>query len=274
MEGFKMLKKRAEAGEKNKVSYLNGTIQFRGISLNVYSYLADGVLIDTGARSLRKYFEPFIDRADFDQVVLTHYHEDHSGNAAHIERTRNTPIYLSGKTIDACAQAADYPLYRKLFWGKRKPFHANALPDSFTSRNATWDVIATPGHAHDHQAFFNRDTGQMFTGDLFVNERTKVVLAEENIPQLITSLERVLRYDFGDVFCSHAGFVEGGRQALERKRDYLLGIQQDAFALRQQGYGAKEIRDRLLPKTYPITTLSRGEWDSLHLITSLLEDSR
>src|SRR5690606_7511166 len=100
------------------------------------------------------------------------------------------------KTIASCAQPADYPLYRKLFWGKRKPFHARAMPETFQSRTAAWDVIDTPGHAHDHKAFLNRDTGQLFTGDLFVNERTKVVLAEENIPDIIKSLDRVLKYDF------------------------------------------------------------------------------
>lgn len=49
------VKKKASTGEKNGVSYLNGQIKFQGVSLNVYSYLTDGVLIDTGAQSLHTF---------------------------------------------------------------------------------------------------------------------------------------------------------------------------------------------------------------------------
>ena len=267
------LKKKSYLGEKNGVSYLNGEVKFLSVSLNVYSYLVDGVLIDTGSQSLHRYFESFIDKADFDQVMITHSHEDHSGCAAYIEKTKNLPIYLSEKTIDYCARRADYPLYRQLFWGRRKPFHAKAMPETFTSRNATWKVIDTPGHALDHKALLNQETGQLFTGDLFVSDRTKVVLAEECIPSIINSLERVLTYDFQDVFCNHVGFVEDGRTALERKRDYLLTIKHNVLTLQKEGNSAEVIRNKLFPKKYPIIKFSGGEWDSLHIVTSIINEN-
>ncbi len=267
-----LVKKKSSRGEKNGVCYLNGEIRFGRVALNVYSYLLDGVLIDTGAQSLHKYFKAFIDEADFDQVMITHFHEDHTGCAAYVEQSKKLPIYLHAKTIHYCAQWADYPLYRQFFWGRRKPFHALTMPESLASRNARWDVIDTPGHAFDHKAFLNRNTGQLFTGDLFVSERTKVVLAEESIPDIIRSLERVLAYDFQDVFCSHAGFVEGGRGALERKRDYLVSIQHDVLTLQRNGYSAEAITNQLFPKKYPIIKLSGGEWDSLHIVTSILNE--
>lgn len=266
------VKKKASAGKKNGVSYLNGQIKFQGVSLNVHSYLTDGVLIDTGAQSLHKFFEPFIDEADMDQIVITHFHEDHSGCAAYVEKTKKLPIYLNKTSIPSCEKRADYPLYRKLFWGNRKPFRAQAMPDSFSSRKALWDVIDTPGHAFDHIAFLNRETGQLFTGDLFVSEKTKVTLAEESIPEIIRSLERVLTYDFEDVFCSHAGFVENGRAALQRKLDYLLSIQEEVTSLYKEGNSADAICQKLFPKKYPIVKFSRGEWDSRHIVTSILEE--
>jgi endoribonuclease LACTB2 len=266
------LKRSSSFGEKNGVTYLNGEVKIQNFSLNVYCYVVDGVLIDTGSKSLHKYFEPFIDEADFDQVMMTHYHEDHTGCAAYIGKTKKVPMYLNEKTIEYCTQKADYPFYRQFFWGRRKPFHALAMPESFTSRNAAWDVIETPGHAFDHKAFLNRNTGQLFTGDLFVNERTKVILAEENILTIIQSLERVLTYDFQEVFCSHAGFVEDGRAALTRKRDYLRSLVQDVLALHEKGDSADMIQNRLFPKKYPIIKFSSGEWDSLHIITSIINE--
>src|SRR5690625_2901796 len=52
-----------------------------------------------------------------------------------------------------------------LFWGKRRPFQAKPIGQTFNSRNATWDVIETPGHTKDHLSFLNQETGQLFTED-------------------------------------------------------------------------------------------------------------
>lgn len=267
-----IFKKNANTGEKHGVSYMNGQVSMQGFSMNVYSYQIDGVLIDTGARSLHKYFEAFIDQQDFDQVFITHHHEDHTGCASYIEKTKKVPIYINEKSISVCSGKADYPFYRKAFWGSRKPFHANRSPKSFQSRNATWDVIDTPGHAFDHQSFLNRDTGQLFTGDLFVQVHTKLLLSNESIPTIIESLEKVLTYDFKEIFCQHAGYVSDGRIAIERKLDYLKSVQHEVLTLFSEGYTAKEICQELFPKKYPIIKLSRGEWDSFHIVNSILNE--
>lgn len=274
-EGVELVifKKKAITGENHGVSYMNGEISFQGFTMSVYSYLIDGVLIDTGAQSLHKYFEAFIDVADFDQVMITHHHEDHTGCASYIEKSRKIPIFINEKSIDDCAKKADYPFYRKAFWGSRKPFQAKPSLKTFNSRNATWDVIDTPGHAFDHQSYLNRNTGQLFTGDLFVQVHTKLILSDESISTIINSLEKVLTYDFDEVICQHAGFVIDGRTALKQKLDYLVSVKQEVISLSQQGYSAIEICQLLFPKRYPIIKISRGEWDSLHIVNSILKEN-
>lgn len=267
-----LLKKSFEQGEQNGVTYINGKVQFQAVKLNVFSYIVDGVCIDTGARSLSKLFVPFYDEQMFDQVVLTHYHEDHSGNAAYLQK-KGIPIYMNETMLESCTKKADYPLYRKLFWGARKPFLAQPLQSTFESRQATWDAIETPGHAMDHVSLLNRETGQLFTGDLYVSSRTKVVLKEESIPMIIASLNKVLSYDFEDVFCSHAGLLKNGRQALLAKRNYLVELEEKVVGFAKQGYIPSEIQEMLFPKKYPITRISGGEWNSAHIITSILKDS-
>ncbi|CAM5223710.1 Glyoxylase-like metal-dependent hydrolase (Beta-lactamase superfamily II) OS=Ureibacillus acetophenoni OX=614649 GN=SAMN05877842_10355 PE=4 SV=1 [Ureibacillus acetophenoni] len=56
-----IFKKKTIIGEQHGVSFMNGEVAFQGFSMSVYCYLIDGVLIDTGAQSLHKYFEAFID---------------------------------------------------------------------------------------------------------------------------------------------------------------------------------------------------------------------
>ncbi|PLS17483.1 MBL fold metallo-hydrolase [Bacillus sp. M6-12] len=267
-----LIKKNFIQGTVNGVQFCNGTLALQGIQLNVYCFAIDGVLIDTGAKSLEKKFQSFFKEMDIDQVVVTHFHEDHTGCAAFLQQEFNLPVFMNDLHIENCKQKADYPLYRKLFWGKREPFHAKTIGKTFTSRNATWDVIQTPGHSLDHLAFFNRETGQLFTGDLFCQERTKVILRDENIPDIIESLKKVLTFDFGDVFCCHAGYLNEGRAALQRKLDYLVELQGKVEKLHEDGLPPSNITKILFPKKYPITLFSSGEWSSDHIVNSIIQE--
>ncbi|MEK4229115.1 MBL fold metallo-hydrolase [Solibacillus sp. FSL H8-0538] len=267
-----LFKKKFNENKIGNIRLGNGSIQFQRIRLNVYSFEVDGVLIDAGAHSLLQQFKPFFSEADVDQVIITHYHEDHTGCAKYLQDTYGYPVYMNEMTIPECQLKADYPLYRKLFWGARPAFGAQPIGKTFESRSATWDVIDTPGHAKDHLAFLNRETGQLFTGDLYVSPKTKVILREESVPTIIDSLERVLTFDFEEAFCCHAGYIENGRQALTNKLDYLLELQHRVQGLRAEGLSENEIHEQLFSKKYPITRVSFGEWDSKHIVASILKN--
>ncbi|WP_374722203.1 MBL fold metallo-hydrolase [Peribacillus tepidiphilus] len=255
----------------NGVQMGNGTVSFQRVKLNVHCFFLDGVLIDTGAKSLERLFKAFFKHLDIDKVVMTHFHEDHTGCAAFLQEELQLPLFMNDIMIEYCMKKADYPIYRQLFWGKRRPFRAEPIGETFHSPNATWRVIKTPGHAIDHLAFLNDETGQLFTGDLYCQERTKVVLREENIPVIIESLKKILTYDFEDVFCSHAGYLNNGRTALKRKLDYLLDLQGNILKLYDEGKTPEDINTTLFPKKYPITFFSSGEWDSIHIVRSIIK---
>lgn len=266
-----IFKKKIKFSERSGVKMANGSIQFKGIHLNVYCFEIDGLLIDTGAHALFESFKSFFNQMDVDKIVLTHYHEDHSGCAHYLQQHYNLPIYMSELRLEECERKAKYPLYRKLFWGTRPAFTAQPITTRFTSRTAQWQVIETPGHTNDHISFLNETTRQLFTGDLFVTPKTKVVLREENIPQIIQSIERVLTYDFDEVFCNHAGYIKDGRQALLKKRDYLVELSNRIEIMKDEGLTMKEINHHIFTKKYPITRVSMGEWDSAHIVSSVLQ---
>lgn len=274
VDGVTMMftKTKTELGEESAVRFINGLVSFGPVNLNVYCFEVDGVLIDSGSQTLLSNFKPFFADADIDQLVLTHNHEDHTGGAAFIQQTYGIPISIHPMSVDTCTHKANYPFYRKLFWGKRAPFQAQPLGDTFESRTATWDVIHTPGHAEDHLAFLNKETGQLFSGDLYVHPKTKVVLRNESTPTMIASLTNMLTYDFAEIFCCHAGYVKDGRQALMNKLEYLSEFQEKVLDFHRQGLTEKQIQQKMFRKKYPITYLSFGEWDSMHMIRSIIAD--
>lgn len=238
-----------------------------------FVYLVDGMLIDTGAEKMQEHLIPFYRQHTFDQVVLTHNHEDHTGTAAWIEENLKVPIYVHPDGVELCRQPGDYPEYRQLTWGGRKAFHPLPLQETVNSRHHKWQVINTPGHANDHVSFYHEETGRLFCGDLFVSPKTKVIMATESIQQIMGSLKRLLATDFRSLFCSHAGYFPNGREMLETKLQNLKKLTEDVKKLGSEGLTAPEIRDRLLPGAYPIIAFSKGEWDSLHVIESILKIS-
>lgn len=266
------LKTKSIQDEVSGVRFINGSVQFNRVKLNVYCFETDGLLIDTGSHTLAEEFKPFFEQMDVDQVVITHAHEDHTGGAQFLRNEYGLPIFMKKSAIGECARKADYPLYRKFFWGVRRPFEAQPLGETFSSRNADWTVIETPGHAKDHLAFLNKETGQLFLGDLYVHPKTKIILRDESIPTIISSIEKTLSYDFGELFCCHAGYVKDGRMALQKKLAYLQELREDTLALRKKGYNVREIHDRLFTNKYPITLFSFGEWNSIHIIRSIINE--
>ncbi|MCG7345956.1 MBL fold metallo-hydrolase [Sporosarcina sp. ACRSL] len=266
------LKTKSTQDEVSNVRFVNGVVQLNSVKLNVYCFETDGVLIDTGSQSVAEEFKPFFAQADIDQVVITHAHEDHTGGAQFLQTEYGLPIFMNEMAIEECAQKAYYPLYRKYFWGARRPFEARPIGETFKSRNADWTVIPTPGHAKDHLAFLNNETGQLFSGDLYVHPKTKVILRDESIPTIISSIEKTLSYDFGELFCCHAGYVKDGRVALQKKLLYLQELRGNTLALHKKGYGVREIHSQLFPKKYPITYFSFGEWNSIHINRSIVNE--
>ncbi|MGE7876435.1 MBL fold metallo-hydrolase [Peribacillus muralis] len=257
----------------NDVVCVYGTPGGVNSGMSVYVFLTDGLLIDTGAQSLLDGLIPFYETADFDSVALTHYHEDHTGGAAWIQEHKKVPIFIHPMSVEACAKEAEYPAYRKMFWGRRDGFKAEPLGESVHSRSQTWEPIYTPGHAHDHMVYLNRSTGMLFSGDLFVTPKTKLVLREESVPVLINSIKRLLQYDFGEMFCCHAGHVPNGKEMFRRKLDYLENLRGEILLLHNQGRSVQEIQDTLLPNRYPLIEISEHEWDSEHIITSILKEN-
>ena len=267
-----LVKTKTKVGEQSNVRFINGFVSLGPVTLNVFCFEMDGVLIDTGAKSILHAFKPFFEEMDVDQVMITHNHEDHTGAAAYLQKHYHLPVFMNELSIPEGKEKASYPLYRKIFWGVRDPFQAVPIANTFDSRHATWDVIATPGHKEDHLSFLNRETGQLFSGDLYVHPRTKVILRNESIPTIINSLRKMITYDFGEMFCCHAGYVQDGKKALHKKLDYLTSFQEEVIHLHDKGWNEKEIQHKMLPKKYPITYLSRGEWNSSHMIRSILTE--
>lgn len=256
--------------ENSGVVMAKGTTDSSRGSMDIHVFLVDGLLIDTGPLTLLEEFIPFFESAEYDKVILTHHHEDHTGGARWIQEHRDVPLYIHPLAIELCAKDGEYPLYRKMVWGKRPAFQANPLPHTFQSRTHSWEAIHVPDHAFDHMALLNHSTGTLFSGDLYVTPRPKIMLSFESVPVIMESIRKVLTYDFADMYCSHAGYVKNGKEMLKKKLVYMENLSGEIIELYKQGLSCEEIKVKLMPTEYPIIKISNHEWDTLHFITSVV----
>src|SRR5690625_2790036 len=141
--------------------------------------MIDGLLIYTGPTTKRADLIRLLTDLKFTEVILTHHHEDHTGLAHWIQQHKKTPIYIHEYGVGDCEKNGKIPLYRRAFWGSRKAFQPQTLPHLFKTKQYTWDIIHTPGHAHDHVALYNREKRWMFGGDLYVQGTPKSMFRSE-----------------------------------------------------------------------------------------------
>ncbi|GAB3845652.1 MBL fold metallo-hydrolase [Dactylosporangium cerinum] len=156
----------------------------------------DGVvLVDTGLPRRSAKVEQALHEArrtvgDVRAVLLTHWHADHTGGAAHIRRAsgaRTVAHALDAPIITGAAPMPLTPLQRvtKLLTGAPEP----APVDEVLAADGPFSVpgftaVHTPGHTAGHVSFLlDRDGGVLFAGDAAGGAGTKV----RRTPRLMTA---------------------------------------------------------------------------------------
>ncbi len=255
-----------------EVQCIKTTVSVPMFRINVYLYFIDGLLIDTGPRRLKNSLIPVFKSLPVSQIILTHHHEDHIGMGSWIQSHINKPIYIHKAGIADCEQPSSIPLYRRILWGNSKPFNPEPIPQTIETKNYQFEVIHTPGHAHDHVVLFNRENGWLFSGDLFVIPHPKSSFSFESVPVLMDSIRKILTYDFSTLFCSHAGVIINGKEHLTEKLRYLENLHWKVKRLHLEGMHAKSIQKQLFPKLHSIHLLSGFENSPAHMINSIIDD--
>ena len=228
-------------------------------SLPVSFFLVDGLLVDTGPSALAAKSTVFFKAHEIAQVVLTHVHEDHCGMAGWLQKNKQVPVYIHKNTVTVASGKSTLPLCRLRVWGERLPFRAQAMPEEIVTPNHRFQPIDTPGHCANHVAFYEKDKGWLFTGDVFIRIKQHLAFRGENLAQMIESLKKLLELDFDTVFCAHSGILSCGYRLMEKKLAFLLDLQCQVQALEAQGLTPRQIDRKLFPVKHPMSDLSGGK---------------
>lgn len=240
--------------------------------MNVYFYLVEDILMDTGQSHMGNTVLSLLNERKISKIFLTHHHEDHSGNASLLNERKNIPVFAHRETVKILSTGFKILPYQMLLWGKAPPVDARELPKVINGERIKLVPVHTPGHSKDLTVYIEKDKGWLFSGDLFLGSRIKFFRADENIHETISSLEKVLKFDFNALYCGHNPKLKDGKKFLKKKHDYLVNLRGEIRELGKKGYSIREIKKALSRKeNLFIYFLTFGNASFSHLVRSALQ---
>lgn len=248
-----------------------GIAPFGKPAKSVYLYRLGSFLIDSGPHNLRKKVAGMLAGSKLSHILLTHHHEDHSGNAALIKNQFNAEVYLHSYGAGKLSKGFRILPYQHLLFGKAPSLEAQIYGEVIEGDGFTFESIHTPGHSKDHTVYFVKEKGYLFSGDLWVGEKIQFFRTDEHLDQQINSLRKIAELDFQSLLCGHRPKLRNGPALIKRKLDYLVSFQQQAIDYHQQGLEQREIVKRMRRKNdLPIKIFTMGNIAFSHMVKSAL----
>ncbi|MEW6568601.1 MAG: MBL fold metallo-hydrolase [Chloroflexota bacterium] len=233
----------------------------------VSAFHFEGLLIDAGPPRTARELATWIRQRPLEAAVNTDHHEDHVGGDSALPIIPCAPA----ASLERMAHPERIQLFRRLVWGQARPIRARPLDSTIETGDLRLHVIPTPGHSDDHVVFLAPDRGWVFSGDLFIHERIRYAQADEDVLQSLTSMRRLLGYDFDELYCGHAGRVHPGKEALRRKIQFLEDVQGRALELWRQGLEELAIVRRIFGELGRWHWITGGWFSELNLIRQLMK---
>jgi glyoxylase-like metal-dependent hydrolase (beta-lactamase superfamily II) len=234
-------------------------------------YRLGNTLIDSGCANRWPQVRNFVAERPLQQVLLSHHHEDHSGNAARISQLTGARVLAPAAGLSQLAEGWPMRPYQHLLFGRPQSLKAEPLPDRLElGAGLCLEVIATPGHATDLVCFLEPTRGWLFSGDLFISETTRFLRQDEDLALHLDSLRRLTKLHFQTIFCAHRGVITDGQRALTAKLEHLEQLQGEARRLQQQGLSVTEITRRLLGREQLVSLATGFHFSKRNLINACL----
>jgi glyoxylase-like metal-dependent hydrolase (beta-lactamase superfamily II) len=235
----------------------------RAVGYDVSAYLVRGILVDTGFPHAAADFRRFVDENRLQGVVVTHWHEDHAGNAALVV-ARGLPVAIAPATLAQLrgGAAASIRFYRRFVWGVAPPVPPSVVPLESDSLR----VIHTPGHTPDHHVVWDEERGTLFSGDLFLGVKVRATFPDEHPRQLVATLRLVADLTPERMFDAHRGPVPNPAAALRSKADWLEETVEQIEAKIRAGWRDRAIRRDVLGREAFVARVSGGEYSKLTFV--------
>lgn len=258
--------------ETNGIHYWQTARSYFGKNLYITGfYFLDDVLLDCGPPNALPRLKGLFKDLPAKQILITHHHEDHTGNLHYLNRTYGWSAFAHPKAPSELELVAkQIPFYRRVVWGRPEPAGMTPISSFIETPKRMLQVIETPGHSDDHICFFDPEHKWIFTGDLYLSSYLRYLRADENIYQIMDSLRKLIALKPEILFCNHRGPVDHAESALSKKLNFLEQLRDEVLNAFEKGISIKEVASHRFKKDLFFRSFSAGELSTLNLIESFL----
>jgi glyoxylase-like metal-dependent hydrolase (beta-lactamase superfamily II) len=262
--------------QENKLGAVTQIMMGHEVDGHVYywtaAYLLDGLLVDTGCSYTAPELIEYLRDKSAIQVINTHYHEDHVGGNALLQKEFNLDIYAHPLAVSLINKKMELHDYQKMVWGYPEPTTVKPLGDKIETEHYNFRVIETPGHSPDHISLYEPEQNWLFSGDLFVSEDQKVFRADEDIYGIIDSLHKIIKLGTQELilFTAIGKIFPAGKASTKRYLEHLDSIRNEAFNLASKGLSAEEIKNNIFSRESIMDSLTGGHYSIQNLIDKIL----
>lgn len=234
-------------------------------------YYYKGLIIDSGCPHAAEESAAFLEKMglDLDAILLTHFHEDHSGGAYLFKERFGIEVFAPEESLQILENPQEIPAYRQMVWGQPNSVRAKPLKERMKFGNMIVITVKTPGHSFDHVSFLVET--KLFMGDLVANPNPVIIMKQEDYTSLIESLKLISNLDFETAYGGHGVW---DKSSVRKTLNNILKLRRDIETLHRQGLSSQQIVERVFSnvpeKVVAMERLSEFEWSRRNLVESLL----
>ena len=258
---------RIERVEPDVVRLALSTWRGRAAGYDVSAFMMRGVLVDTGFPGVRRELLDAVRALAPRGAVVTHWHEDHSGNAPDLA-AMGLPLRMHHGCEATLRARPPIGLYRRVIWGRPPRLQASLVEFDI----APLEVISTPGHTADHLVVWDAERRIVASGDLFLGVKVRVAHEHEVPTKLIQSLRTVAALEPRLLLDAHRGVVQQPMDLLRAKIAWMEEMIGEVRALAMKGVGAREIQRRVLGAEAMVGWVSLREYSKIALTKAVLQE--
>jgi len=233
-------------------------------------FYIDSILIDCGPINMGRSLQKLFAGLGATKVLVTHHHEDHTGNLQKL--AKQGMIILAHPRSEGLLQrvSKNIPFYRNLIWGRPLPVPIAAIPREVETKRYGFQVVETPGHSEDQICLFERTTRWLFTGDLYLASYLRYLRDDENIYEIMHSLQKLIDLHPDVLFCNHRGFVTDGEKQLAKKLSFLEELRDQVLRSQDEGVPVADFIGKIFKPDRFFRWLSLGEFSTINLVQAFL----
>lgn len=238
----------------------------------VYAFLVKDALFDAGCANAIDAVREFASRNEINQVYVSHSHEDHVGCCGVFEG--KATIFANELAQKVLRDPPQYGEFFNFVWGQPEPVSdLTKMPARFSIGDLNFEVVPVPGHTMEMVGFYEPVKKWFFSADAVpLPSKKKIAMPDENVPQMVATMEKIIAMDIEILFDSHKGPIVSPREHIQTRVDYIKEMQQKAKELHESGKTIEEIQEALKLEGPWYLDLTKGRFGIDFFLRSVLFD--